>query len=42
MPSAVRIAQKMLTRAHAAVYRVPGGKVVGRVLDSPVLLLTTM
>ncbi len=33
---------KLLAGAHKSVYRLTGGKVVGRIGRSPVLLLTTM
>jgi hypothetical protein len=32
---------KGITSTHAAVYRATGGKMVGRMFDSPVLLLVT-
>ena len=34
-------AQRFATRLHSSVYRATGGKVGGRLLGSPVLLLTT-
>ena len=35
------MAQRWITSAHAAMYRATGGRVAGRVMGSPVLLLTT-
>ncbi|HKH75515.1 MAG TPA: hypothetical protein VKA51_01000 [Rubrobacteraceae bacterium] len=35
-------AQRFARRLHSSVYRATGGKVGGRLLGSPVLLLTTM
>ena len=35
-------AQRFATWLHSSVYRATGGKVGGRLLGSPVLLLTTM
>jgi hypothetical protein len=39
--TARRVIAKGITGAHAAVYRATGGKIVGRMFDSPVLLLVT-
>ena len=36
-----RSAIKVVSRAHRDVYRLSGGRVLGRVADMPVLLLTT-
>ena len=38
---AVAAAQGLATRAHSSVYRATGGRVGGRVVGSPVLLLVT-
>jgi deazaflavin-dependent oxidoreductase (nitroreductase family) len=37
----IAAAQRFATRLHSSVYRATGGKVGGRLLGSPVLLLTT-
>jgi hypothetical protein len=39
--TARRLIGKGITGAHATVYRATGGRVVGRMFDSPVLLLIT-
>ena len=36
-----RLIGKVMTGTHAAIYRASGGKVAGRMFNSPVLLLTT-
>lgn len=38
---AIAAAQKWATRLHSSLYRATGGRVAGRVLGRPVLLLTT-
>ena len=38
---AIALAQKWATRLHSSLYRATGGKVAGRLLGRPVLLLTT-
>ena len=38
---AIVTAQKWATKLHAAVYRTTGGRIGGRMLNSPVLLLIT-
>jgi hypothetical protein len=40
--TARRLIAKGVTSAHAAVYRATGGKVAGRIFNSPVLLLSTI
>jgi hypothetical protein len=39
--TARRLIAKGITGTHAAVYRATDGKMVGRMFDSPVLLLVT-
>jgi deazaflavin-dependent oxidoreductase (nitroreductase family) len=39
--AAIAAAQKWATRLHSSVYRATGGRVGGRMLGSPVLLLVT-
>jgi hypothetical protein len=39
--TARRLVAKGITGTHAAVYRATGGKMAGRMFDSPVLLLVT-
>lgn len=41
MPGVAGPVQRFVTGAHAAVYRLTGGRVGGRMLGSPVLLLIT-
>ncbi|MBA3426772.1 MAG: nitroreductase family deazaflavin-dependent oxidoreductase [Rubrobacter sp.] len=38
---AIATAQKLVTKLHTAVYRITGGRVGGRMVNSPVLLLLT-
>jgi hypothetical protein len=38
---AQRLLGKVMTGTHAAIYRASGGKVAGRMFNSPVLLLIT-
>jgi hypothetical protein len=39
--TARRLIGKVMTGTHAAIYRASGGRVAGRMFDSPVLLLRT-
>src|SRR5215212_1779563 len=39
--TAQRLITKGMTGTHAAIYRASGGRVAGRMFESPVLLLTT-
>ena len=39
--AAIAAAQKWATKAHSSIYRATGGRVGGRMLGSPVLLLVT-
>ncbi len=41
MLSVLTTAQRLVMRAHSALYRATGGKVAGKVGGNPVLLLTT-